>query len=91
MKDLGELKWFLGVRVVRDRPNRKLWLCQDSYIELSEFLTNPSQLHLGAGTKSLAIEYSANSDTFLCASDAAFGDNIDRNCKSREGVIRWTG
>ena len=33
VKDLGELKWFLGVRVLRDRPNRKLWLCQDSYIE----------------------------------------------------------
>lgn len=33
MKDLGELKWFLGIRVLRDRPTRKLWLCQDSYIE----------------------------------------------------------
>jgi transposase InsO family protein len=33
IKDLGELKWFLGIRVIRDRPNRKLWLCQDSYIE----------------------------------------------------------
>ena len=26
MKDLGELRWFLGIQVVRDRPNRKLWL-----------------------------------------------------------------
>jgi hypothetical protein len=156
IKDLGELKWFLGVRVLRDRPNRKLWLCQDSYIEkianrfnlqpmkapttpmvtdllekntekakpqdihlfqqkvgsllyataitrpdasravnkLSEFLTNPSQLHLEAadrvlrylhGTKSLAIQYSLNSDTFLCAGDAAFADNIDR--KSTEGFL----
>jgi hypothetical protein len=32
-KDLGELKWFLGIRVVRDRPAKRLWLCQDSYIE----------------------------------------------------------
>ena len=24
MKDLGELKWFLGIQVIRDRPNRKL-------------------------------------------------------------------
>ncbi|KAI0994616.1 hypothetical protein K3495_g13565, partial [Podosphaera aphanis] len=24
---------FLGIRIVRDRPARKLWLCQDSYIE----------------------------------------------------------
>lgn len=33
MQDLGQLQWFLGVRVIRDRPSRKLWLCQDSYIE----------------------------------------------------------
>jgi hypothetical protein len=31
-KDLGDLKWFLGVRIIRDRPSRKLWLCQDAYI-----------------------------------------------------------
>ncbi|KJZ69437.1 hypothetical protein HIM_11166 [Hirsutella minnesotensis 3608] len=33
MNDLGELKWFLGIRVLRDRAARKPWLCQDSYIE----------------------------------------------------------
>jgi hypothetical protein len=33
IRDLGDLQWFLGVRVVRDISNRKLWLCQDSYIE----------------------------------------------------------
>ena len=32
MREIGDLKWFLGVRVERDRPARKLWLCQDSYI-----------------------------------------------------------
>ena len=32
MRELGELKWFLGIRVVRDRKARKLWLCQDTYI-----------------------------------------------------------
>ena len=33
MREMGELKWFLGIRVVRDRTQRKIWLCQDSYIE----------------------------------------------------------
>jgi hypothetical protein len=33
LHSLGELKWFLGIRVERDRDARKLWLCQDSYIE----------------------------------------------------------
>src|ERR1700712_248158 len=32
MRDMGEMKWFLGIRVVRDRTQRKLWLCQDAYI-----------------------------------------------------------
>ena len=32
MRDLGELSWFLGIRVIRDRVQRKLRLCQDSYI-----------------------------------------------------------
>jgi hypothetical protein len=32
-KDLGQLKWFLSIRVVRDRSLKKLWLCQDSYIK----------------------------------------------------------
>jgi hypothetical protein len=30
---MGEVGWFLGVRVLRDRPNKKLWLYQDSYIK----------------------------------------------------------
>lgn len=33
MRDLKELSWFLGIRVIRDRTQKKLWLCQDSYIK----------------------------------------------------------
>ena len=33
MRDIGEMKWFLQIRIVRDRNLRKLWLCQDSYIQ----------------------------------------------------------
>ena len=33
MRDLGPLAWFLGIRIVRDREAKKLWLCQDSYID----------------------------------------------------------
>jgi Reverse transcriptase (RNA-dependent DNA polymerase) len=32
-RDLGELKWFLNIRITRDRENRKLYLAQDSYID----------------------------------------------------------
>ena len=33
MKALGELEWFLGIHIKRDRDNRCLWLSQASYIE----------------------------------------------------------
>jgi hypothetical protein len=32
MRDMGELKWFLGIRITRDRLQRRIWLSQDSYI-----------------------------------------------------------
>jgi hypothetical protein len=33
MRDLGDLQWFLGIRIIRDRSERKLWLSQDAYID----------------------------------------------------------
>ena len=33
MKDLGTTKHILGVKISRDRKNRKLWLSQESYIK----------------------------------------------------------
>ena len=33
MRFLGEVKWFLGIRIVRNRTTHRLWLSQDSYID----------------------------------------------------------
>jgi hypothetical protein len=33
MRDLDRLSWFLGIRIIRNRSQRKLWLCQDAYIK----------------------------------------------------------
>ena len=33
MKPLGEIEWFLGIRITRNRSTRQHWLCQDSYID----------------------------------------------------------
>ena len=33
MKDLGSTKQILGMKISRDRKNKKLWLSQESYIE----------------------------------------------------------
>jgi hypothetical protein len=42
MKCLDELKWFLEIRITRDRDARKLWLCQKFYVEklISKFNIN---------------------------------------------------
>ncbi len=32
MRILDSLQWFLNIRIARDRENRKIWLCQNSYI-----------------------------------------------------------
>jgi hypothetical protein len=32
MRILSELKWFLRIRITRNRANRKIWSCQNSYI-----------------------------------------------------------
>ncbi|KAK2074250.1 hypothetical protein P8C59_008471 [Phyllachora maydis] len=33
IKDLGPAAYFLGMQIIRDRPNRRLWLNQSQYIE----------------------------------------------------------
>jgi hypothetical protein len=33
IRDIGELKRFLGIKVTRDRLRRRIWLSQDSYIQ----------------------------------------------------------
>ncbi|KAK2073973.1 hypothetical protein P8C59_008210 [Phyllachora maydis] len=33
LEDLGPAAYFLGVQIIRDRPNRRLWLNQSQYIE----------------------------------------------------------
>jgi hypothetical protein len=32
LTEIGELKWFLGIRILRDRIHHRIWLCQDPYI-----------------------------------------------------------
>jgi hypothetical protein len=42
MKELGEVKWFLGIHIFRDRSKRSLWLSQNAYIEkiANELISN---------------------------------------------------
>ena len=33
MQSLGELEWFLGIQITKEQEMRRLWLCQDLYID----------------------------------------------------------
>ena len=50
MRYLGEVQWFLGIRITRDREARRLALCQDSYINklITKFNVNISSKAPGA-------------------------------------------
>ncbi|KAJ5504596.1 hypothetical protein N7463_007470 [Penicillium fimorum] len=171
LTDHGEAAWFLNIRIIRDRQQKKLWLCQDSYVtsvaarynltdrppvytplpvdelkpyqgtatpreirlyqqkvgsagyattitrpdaakataRLAQFLTNPSPQHQQAAdrvitylysTRNLAIEYSAGAasagmDSVQFASDASYGDHLDRKssagyiCQVYGGPVDW--
>jgi hypothetical protein len=30
---MADTDWFLGIRIIRDRQIKKLWLCRDSYVD----------------------------------------------------------
>ncbi|RDW86563.1 uncharacterized protein DSM5745_03205 [Aspergillus mulundensis] len=47
LRNLGEAKWFLNIRIIRDRHNRRIQLLQDSYIDSLQAkynLTAPSRI-----------------------------------------------
>lgn len=33
LRSIGDLQWFLGIRILRDWDQHKIWLCQDTYLE----------------------------------------------------------
>ena len=43
--DLGEIHYFLGIEVTRDRPNRKIYLRQPKYIDETLERFNMSDSH----------------------------------------------
>ncbi|KAK2069313.1 hypothetical protein P8C59_003904 [Phyllachora maydis] len=59
IEDLGPAAYFLGVQIIRDRPNRRLWLNQS--------LNRPTKSHLNAA-KSLFKYLNSTKDYSICFS-----------------------
>ncbi|KAK2073991.1 hypothetical protein P8C59_008228 [Phyllachora maydis] len=66
IEDLGPAAYFLGVQIIRDRPNRRLWLNQSQYW-LYRSLNRPTKSHLNAA-KNLFKYLNSTKDYSICFS-----------------------
>jgi hypothetical protein len=54
MRDLGTLKFFLGVRIIQDRETRIVYLVQDAY---AEKLIKEYEISINQKTSSISLSY----------------------------------
>ncbi|KAK2066280.1 hypothetical protein P8C59_000111 [Phyllachora maydis] len=101
IEDLGPAAYFLGMQIIRDRPNRRLWLNQSQYIEeaLSRSLNRPTKSHLNAAknlfkylnsTKDYSICFSCNGNTVAdlgpkLSNSSNITTKLSRDFHSKEG------
>ncbi|KAK2070884.1 hypothetical protein P8C59_005346 [Phyllachora maydis] len=97
IEDLGPAAYFLGVQIIRDRPNRRLWLDQSQY--LSRSLNRPTKSHLNAAknlfkylnsTKDYSICFSYNGNTVAdlgpkLSNSSNITTKLSRDFHSKEG------
>ncbi|KAK2072024.1 hypothetical protein P8C59_006401 [Phyllachora maydis] len=95
IEDLGPAAYFLGMQIIKDRPNRRLWLNQSQYIEkawLSRSLNRPTKSHLNAAknlfkylnsTKDYSICFSYNGNTA-----ADLGPKLSNSSNTTTKLIR---
>ncbi|KAK2070938.1 hypothetical protein P8C59_005398 [Phyllachora maydis] len=67
IEDLGPATYFLGVQIIRDRPNRRLWLNHFTVQWLSRSLNRPIKSHLNAA-KNLFKYLNSTKDYSICFS-----------------------
>ncbi|KAK2066671.1 hypothetical protein P8C59_000465 [Phyllachora maydis] len=98
IEDLGPAAYFLGVQIIRDRPNRRLWLNQSQYW-LSRSLNRPTKSHLNAAknlfkylnsTKDYSICFSYNGNTVAdlgpkLSNSSNITTKLSRDFHSKEG------
>lgn len=64
MRNMGEIEWFLNIRITRDKEQQRMSLCQDSYIDklISKFNINMARKGPGSPMANY-IPMSKNEDT----------------------------
>jgi hypothetical protein len=93
IRDLGPLEWFLGIRVLRDRPGKKLWLSQDSYVEklLATFNIDPSKpVHSPMSTEELLPHNAVASAQEIYSYQRKLGSILYAATISRPDIARTT-
>jgi hypothetical protein len=63
LKNIGELNWFLNIRVTRDQEAGRIWLCQDSYIKATAARYHLNDLNQWPTTPMTLEKFQPNTDT----------------------------
>ena len=96
MRDLGDVSWFLNIRITRDRDQRKLWLCQDAYVDkIVEIYKPPNKPIYTPLSKTNRSEYTKNeehtSPSEINAYQRRIGHLIHPSVMARPDVAFSTG
>jgi hypothetical protein len=69
MRVLRELKWFLRIRITRNRVNRKIWLCQNSYISkiMTKFHLEEMKIFKNISSENLSNQWKSEARKFELA------------------------
>ncbi len=97
-KDMGEIKWFIGIRVIRSREQRKVWLCQDAYIDriAARFRTLPGKAKYRSPLPMVDLRQYARSPENPASPEAIFayqqrvGSALYAACLTRPDAARTT-
>lgn len=84
IRELGELKWFLGIKLVRDRQKKLIRLSQESYIEK---IADKFNIKLGSRTTSTPVP--TDIDLTISPDHKATAEQITAY-QARVGSINWT-
>ena len=83
MHSLGDIHYYLGCKIVRDRSQRKIWMLQDAYINSLAGKYNLQDCSLSE------IPMDCSTTLFKAGEDYQASDNLKQRYQSLIGALMW--